>query len=387
MADENKRDYYEVLGVSKTASDDEIKKAYRKKAKENHPDLNPGDKEAEARFKEAGEAYEVLGDPDKRKRYDQFGFAGVDPNYGAGAGGYGDFGGFGGFSDFSDLGSIFSDFFGGGGSTSQRRNAPSRGESIRSSVTLEFEEAAFGCKKEINISRIETCPDCNGTGAENSADIETCSRCKGRGSVTSVRQTAFGAIQQSSTCPQCGGTGKIIKNPCTKCKGKGKIRRNKKIEVNIPAGIDDGQTISIGGQGNAGSNGGPSGDLLVTVSVRDHAIFEREGSSIYCEIPVTFVQAALGAELEVPTLDGKVKYTMPEGTQTGTVFRLRGKGVPVLNSKGRGDQYVTVTVETPRNLTSEQKELLRKLGATLGDASHAKRKSFFDKIKDKMNED
>lgn len=387
MADENKRDYYEVLGVSKTASDDEIKKAYRKKAKENHPDLNPGDKDAEARFKEAGEAYEVLSDPDKRKRYDQFGFAGVDPNYGAGAGGYGDFGGFGGFSDFSDLGSIFSDFFGGGGSTSQRRNAPSRGESIRSSVTLDFEEAAFGCKKEINISRIETCPDCNGTGAENSADVETCSRCKGRGSVTSVRQTAFGAIQQSSTCPQCGGTGKIIKNPCTKCKGKGKIRRNKKIEVNIPAGIDDGQTISIGGQGNAGSNGGPSGDLLVTVSVRNHPIFEREGSSIYCEIPVTFVQAALGAELEVPTLDGKVKYTMPEGTQTGTVFRLRGKGVPVLNSKSRGDQYVTVTVETPRNLTSEQKDLFRKLGATLGDDSHAKRKSFFNKIKDKMNED
>ncbi len=386
MAD--KRDYYEVLGVSKTATDDEIKKAYRKAAKENHPDLNPGDAAAEARFKEASEAYEVLSDSDKRSRYDQFGFAGVDPNYGAGAGGaYGGYGGFGGFSDFSDLGSIFSDFFGGGASTSQRRNAPTRGESVRTSVVISFEEAAFGCKKEVSVSRVETCSECGGSGAEKGSDIETCSNCKGRGTINTVRQTVFGAMQQSSTCPSCNGKGKTIKNPCQTCKGKGKVRKNKKISVNIPAGIDNGQTISLSGQGNAGSNGGPSGDLLVTVSVRPHAIFEREGSSVYCEIPVTFVQAALGAELEVPTLDGKVKYNMPEGTQTGTVFRLRGKGMPVINSKSRGDQYVTVVVETPRNLTSEQKDLMRKLGESMGDESYAKRKSFFDKIKEKINED
>ncbi len=384
MADE-KRDYYEVLGVSKTATDDEIKKAYRKKAKENHPDLNPGDAAAEARFKEAGEAYEVLSDSEKRARYDQFGFAGVDPNYGAGAGG--GYGSYGGFSDFSDLGSIFNDFFGGGASTAQRRNAPARGESVRTSVVISFEEAAFGCKKEVSVSRVETCSECGGSGAEKGSDVETCSTCKGRGSINTVRQTVFGAIQQSTTCPNCGGRGKTIKNPCPTCKGKGKVRKNKKITVNIPAGIDNGQTISLSGQGNAGSNGGPSGDLLVTVSVRPHAIFEREGSSVYCEIPITFVQAALGAELEVPTLDGKVKYTMPEGTQTGTVFRLRGKGMPVLNSKTRGDQYVTVVVETPRNLSSEQKELLRRLGDSMGDESHARRKSFFDKIKEKINED
>lgn len=384
---EAKRDYYEVLGVSKTASDDEIKKAYRKAAKENHPDLNPGDAAAEARFKEATEAYEILSDSEKRSRYDQFGFAGVDPNYGAGAGGYGSYGGFSGFSDFGDLGSIFNDFFGGGASTSQRRNAPSRGESVRTSVVISFEEAAFGCKKEVSVSRIEACDQCGGSGAAKGSDIETCSNCKGRGSVNTVRQTVFGAIQQSSTCPSCGGKGKTIKDPCQTCKGKGKVRKNKKISINIPAGIDNGQTISLSGQGNAGSNGGPSGDLLVTVSVRPHAIFEREGSSVYCEIPVTFVQAALGAELEVPTLDGKVKYNMPEGTQTGTVFRLRGKGMPVLNSKSRGDQYVTVVVETPRNLTAEQKALMRKLGESMGDESYAKRKSFFEKIKEKINED
>ena len=361
MAD--KRDYYEVLGLEKSASDDEIKKSYRKLAKQYHPDLHPGDKECEEKFKEIGEAYEILSDPDKKSRYDQYGFAGVDPNYGAGAGG--GFGG--GFGDFGDLGDILGNIFGGGfggfgGSTQTRRNAPQKGENLRVRLGITFEEAAFGCTKEIGVPRIEDCEDCGGTGCKPGTSPDTCPDCGGSGSVRTQQRTPFGVMQSTSACRKCGGTGKIVKDPCPSCSGKGKVRKNRTISVNIPAGIDDGQTISLRGQGHAGANGGPKGDLLITVSVKAHALFERDGSSVLFEMPISFVQAALGAEVEVPTLDGKVKYTIPEGTQTGTTFRLRGKGIPYLNGNGRGDQYVTVNIETPRSLTKEQKELLRQFG-------------------------
>ena len=378
---ENKRDYYEVLGVSKTASADEIKKAYRKLAKQNHPDLNPNDKEAEARFKEANEAYEVLSDQEKRARYDQYGHAGVDPNFGAGGFG-GGFGGFG-FEDV-DLGDIFGSFFGGGfGGRGRSQNAPQRGESLRATITISFEEAAFGCEKEISINRTEACSSCNGTGAENGSAVEVCDNCRGTGTVKTAHRTPLGVMQSTSPCPKCGGKGKIIKSPCKSCNGSGKTRTNKKIKVKVPAGIDHGQTISLRGEGNAGTNGGPSGDLLINVSVRPHHILTRDGSNVLCEVPITYAQATLGAEIEVPTLDGKVKYNIPEGTQTGTVFRLRGKGIPVLRSKARGDQFVRVNIETPKNLTQKQKDLLKSFAESLGENAHSERKSFFDKLKKK----
>ncbi len=381
MADTEKRDYYEVLGVSKTATDDEIKKAYRKAAKQNHPDLHPGDKAAEARFKEIGEAYEVLSDADKRARYDQYGFAGVDPNFAA-DGGFGGFGGgFGGFD--VDLGSIFSDFFGGGGGSSARRNGPRKGENVRAAVTLTFEEAAFGCEKEVSASRVEECSKCNGTGSADGSAPETCSNCGGSGVTRTVRQTPFGAMQQQTTCPKCGGTGKTVKNPCPTCRGKAKVRKNKKITVKVPAGVDNGQAVRVAGEGSVGSGGGPKGDLLVEVNVLSHPLFEREGSDVICEMPITFTQAALGCDLEVPTLDGKVRYNIPEGTQTGTTFRLRDKGIPVVGYKNRrGDQYVTVVVETPKDLTREQKDLLKQFGEATGEESTPKRKSFFEKVKE-----
>ncbi|HHU05355.1 MAG TPA: molecular chaperone DnaJ [Clostridiales bacterium] len=374
MADQ-KRDYYEVLGLKKGASEDEIKKAYRRLAKECHPDLHPNDKAAEARFKEINEAYEVLSDSEKRARYDQFGHAGVDPNFGAGAGGWG--GAYGDFGDFGfDLGSIFESFFGGMGGTS--RTAPMKGENIRVNLTISFEEAAFGCEKEISIGRIEDCPDCGGSGAEKGTTPEICSQCNGTGTVRTQQRTVIGMISSTVTCNKCGGTGKIIHEPCKTCKGKTKVKRNKTINVKIPAGIDSGQAVSLRGQGHAGFNGGPPGDLLVSIKVRAHAFFERDGANILCDVPISFAQAALGAELEVPTLDGKVKYTIPEGTQTGTVFRLKGKGIPHLNGFGRGDQFVTVVVQTPKNLTKEQKELLRQFeGISEGE------KGFFEKRKKK----
>ncbi len=382
MADTEKRDYYEVLGVSKTASDSEIKKAYRKAAKDNHPDLHPGDKEAEARFKEINEAYEILSDADKRARYDQYGFAGVDPNYAADAG-FG--GGFSGFSGFDDLGSIFNDFFGGGSTTSSRRSGPRKGENVRAAVTLTFEEAAFGCEKQVSVSRIENCSRCGGTGSADGSAPETCSACSGTGYTRTVRQTPFGAMQQQTTCPKCGGTGKTVRNPCPTCRGKGKIRRNKKISVNIPAGVDNGQAVRVSGEGSVGTDGGLNGDLLVEVSVLEHPLFERNGSDVLCEMPITFVQAALGGTLEVPTIDGKARYTIPEGTQTGTTFRLSGKGIPMVrNPNARGDQYVTVVVETPRNLSREQKDLLRQFGEGTSEDSNPKRKKFFEKVKDNL---
>ena len=378
MADENKRDYYEVLGLEKGASEDEIKRAYRKLAKKYHPDVNPGDAEAEAKFKEVGEAYEVLSDADKKARYDQFGFAGVDPNYNPGYGGFG--GGFGGGAGF-DFGSIFNDFFGGGASSAQRRNAPQRGDNLVSEIEITFEEAAFGCERDVTVGRIEPCAECGGSGAEKGTEPETCPDCHGTGQVR-VTQSFMGMQMQSqTTCSRCGGRGKIIKNPCGVCKGKGKVRRNKKIHVSIPAGIDDGQSVRVRNEGNAGLNGGPAGDLLVAVNVKPHAIFERDGANVLCEIPITFPQAALGAEIEVPTLDVKVRYNVPEGTQTGTTFRLKGKGIPYVGYKTRGDQYVTVTIETPTKLTSEQKELLRKFAESEADEGLPKRKGFFEKLK------
>ena len=377
---ENKRDYYEVLGVQKSATPEEIKKAYRKMAMKYHPDRNPDNKEAEEKFKEVGEAYEVLSDEGKRQRYDQFGFAGVDPNYGAGAGGAGYGGGFSGFGDFGD---IFSDLFGGGfggGRSSAQQNAPRRGENIMSRLELTFEEAAFGCEKEVTIQRIEKCGTCNGSGSADGV-IETCSNCRGTGQVRTVQNFMGMSMQSTAACPQCSGRGKIIKNPCNTCKGKGKVRRNQKIKVKVPAGVDEGQSVRVRGEGSAGVNGGPSGDVLVEIYIKRHPIFTRRGMDVLCEVPITFTQAALGAEIQVPTLDGKVPYEIPEGTQTGTVFTLPGKGIPeVGNSRRRGSQRFAVVVETPTRLTKEQKELLRQLDGTLEETP--KRKKFFDSIKD-----
>lgn len=382
-----KRDFYETLGVQKGCSDDELKKAYRKVAKQYHPDLNPGDKEAEEKFKAVNEAYEILSDKDKRARYDQFGHAGVDPNFGAGGGGYSGAGGFG----FEDLGDIFDSFFGGGssgfggfGGSSRTRNpnAPIRGNDVTITMTLSFMEAVKGCKKEITVQHLETCPDCEGSGAQGDSQPETCPDCGGTGQVRVQQRTPFGVIQSVKTCSRCGGKGKVVKDPCTKCKGQGRVRIGKKLEISVPAGIDDGQTFLVRGQGDHGLNGGPAGDVAVTVSVRPDPLFERDGFDIWCEVPITYTQAVLGDEIIVPTVDGKVKYNVPEGTQPATVFRLRNKGVSYINGKGRGDQYVKVNIEVPKNVSSRQKELLKELDGMNTDKSFEKRKSFFDKMKD-----
>ena len=382
MAD--KRDYYEVLGVEKGCSDDELKKAYRKMAKQYHPDLHPDDQAAAEKFKEVGEAYEVLSDKDKRARYDQFGHAGVDPSYGAGAGGAYGAGGFGGF----DMGDIFESFFGGGfGGSGRTRNpnAPIRGNDIQVHLVIDFMEAAKGCRKEVTVQRLERCTTCNGSGAAPGTSAETCSTCNGTGQVRVQQRTPFGVIQSSRPCDACGGKGKILKTPCQSCRGLGRVRRTIKETVNVPAGIDDGQTFVLSGMGDHGVNGGPAGDLNVTVSVRPDPIFERDGYDVWCEIPVTFAQAVLGDELTVPTVDGKVKYSIPEGTQPGTTFRLRNKGINYVNGRGRGDQYVKVVVEVPRNLNSKQKEALRAFDAMASEKNYEKRKSFFDKLKDLKN--
>ena len=378
MAD--KRDYYEVLGVKKDASQDEIKKAFRKLTKENHPDLHPGDKACEERFKEANEAYEVLSDEDKRRKYDQFGFAAFDPNAGFNGGGFGGFEGFGGFGGFGD---IFGDLFGGGfgGATRANPNAPRRGESLRATLNISFEEAAFGCKKEVTVARVEPCADCKGTGCAPGTTPEICPDCKGTGNVTVSQRTPFGVMQSSSPCSKCRGTGKIIHQPCKTCRGMGNIRRQHKVEIKVPAGIDDGQTINKPGGGNAGANGGPAGDLLVSIIVRPHPRFERDGTSVLLEQEISYAQAALGAEIEVPTLDGKVKLSIPEGTQPGAVFRLKGKGIPYLRGSGRGDQFVSVTVKVPKNLTSSQKELLRQFAASMGDLDGDAGRTIFGKKK------
>ena len=384
---EQKRDYYEVLGVSKGASDDEIKKAYRKLAKKYHPDMNPGDKEAEAKFKEVNEAYSILSDSEKRARYDQFGHAGVDPNYGAGGPG----GGFGGFDMGDiDLGDIFGSFFGGGfggfgGSATSRRNGPQKGESLRASLTISFEEAAFGCEKEINLNRTEECEACHGSGAEPGTTAETCPDCRGTGVVRVQQRTGGFAFSSTAPCTRCRGTGKIIHTPCKACGGNGSVKKTKRVTVSIPAGIDEGQAVSLRGQGNAGKNGGPSGDLIVGIHIRPHPQFQRDGTTVLYEQPVTFYQAVMGAELEIPTIDGKVKYNLPAGTQTGTTFRLRGKGIPELRGRGRGDQYVTIRIQVPTSLNGEQKEALRAFAQAMGEdvPEESGLKGFFDKHKKK----
>lgn len=376
---EQRKDLYEALGLQKGASDEEIKKAYRKLAKKYHPDLNPGDKTAEEKMKEVNAAYEILSDPEKKARYDQFGHAGVDPSYGGGGGQYS------GFEDF-DLGSIFDSFFGGGmGGGQTRRSGPRKGESIRASVTLTFEEAAFGCQKQITVNRVETCPDCGGSGAKAGTSAETCPDCHGTGQIKTTQRTILGMMSTSSPCSRCRGTGKIIKDPCPSCRGAGSLRKQRMITVQIPAGIDHGQTISVRGEGNAGQNGGPAGDIFVTVNVTPHEIFKRRGQDVMVELPVTFVQAALGAELEAPSIDGKISYNMPEGTQPDTVFRIRGKGIPNLNGRGRGDQFIKVKIEIPRNLTREQKDILRQFEETAGDAQFGEKKGFFEKMKNLFN--
>ncbi len=377
-----KRDYYEVLGVSKGATDDELKKAYRKLAKQYHPDLNPDNKEAEIKFKEANEAYEVLSDKDKKARYDQFGHAGVDPSYGGGAGGYS--GGFGGFGDMSD---IFESFFGGfgGGSSRANPNAPRRGQDIRANIIIDFMEACKGKTAEMRINKMETCSDCHGSGAKEGTSPKTCPDCNGTGTVKVGQRTPFGVISQTKVCSRCSGKGKIIDSPCPTCSGQGRTRVAVTKKIDIPAGIDDGQTLQVRGFGDAGLNGGPSGDLNITVTVRPDPVFERDGYDIHTEIPITYSQATLGDEIVVPTIDGRVKYVVPEGTQTGTVFRLKGKGVKRLNRSDRGDQYVKVNVEVPANLSKKQKELLNAFEQSLNDKNYEKRKTFFEKIKDSFS--
>ena len=371
-----KRDYYEVLGVGKTASDDEIKQAYRKLAKKYHPDLNPNNKEAEEKFKEANEAYEVLSDKDKRAKYDQFGHAAFDPSagggYGYGAGGFGGFSGFssggfsGSFTGFEDiLGSMFCGGFG-GGSRSSRANAPMQGDDIRYNLTITFEEAAFGCKKEISYRREEKCASCGGSGAKPGSSTKTCTKCGGTGQVRVQQNTVFGAMMSTRECDACGGTGKIIEQPCEKCRGTGRTSSVIKVAVNVPAGIDDGQTIRIGGKGGAGFNGGPDGDLLVSIRVRNHKQFIREGFNLYINMSIPVTTAVLGGEVKVPTLTGEVKYNIPAGTQSGTTFRLRDQGIQKLQQTGKGDLYVNVTVEIPKRLTDEQRSLFEELAETFG---------------------
>ena len=374
-----KRDYYEVLGLQKGASEEEIKKAYRRLAKEYHPDLHPGDKEAEAKFKEVNEAYEILSNSEKKARYDQFGQAGVDPNFGAG----GFSGAEGGFGDFGDIFSNLGDIFGFGGQ-SARRNGPAAGSDVQVRMVISFEEAAKGCKKTVEVPRVQKCDSCGGTGARKGTSPETCHICHGTGTVKVTQRTPFGVISTSRPCSACGGKGRVIKSPCPDCGGEGYVRKSHKLEVDIPAGIDDGQVLTLRGQGDAGRNGGPSGDLDIAIAVRPHPLFTRRGYDVWCDMPITFTQAAIGCEVTVPTLDGKVSYNIPAGTQPGDAFRLRGKGIQQLNRYGRGDEYVKVTVEVPKNLNDKQKQLLRQFEETTTENSYEKRKSFLKKLKDAM---
>lgn len=379
-----KRDYYEVLGLQKGASDEEIKKAFRKMAKQYHPDLHPGDKDAELKFKEVNEAYGVLSDADKKAKYDRFGHAGVDPSYGQGAG-QGGFGGFGGFQGDVDLGDIFGSFFGGGmGSSGSRRasNAPQRGADRETSVNITFEEAAFGCKKDISFTRIEKCTDCDGSGAAKGTSPETCPACSGSGYVKTQQRTPFGVFQSQHPCDRCHGKGKIVKSPCGSCSGSGFLRKQKKLTVTIPAGIDDGQSVLLNGQGDAGRNGGPGGDVLIEIRIKKHAIFQREGRNIYCDVPITFSEAALGAKIDVPTLEGDVEYDIPEGTQSGTVFTLKNKGITEIHGSRRGNLSFRVVVEVPKNLNAKQKELLKAFSDSCGEKNNLQKKNFFDKVRE-----
>ena len=378
---EKKRDYYEVLGVQKNATDDELKKAYRKLAKQYHPDVNPGNAEAEAKFKEINEAYEVLSDKDKRAKYDQFGHAGVDPNFGGG--------GFGGFDMGDiDLGDIFGSFFGGGFGGSRRAdpNAPQRGSSLRASITISFAEAMAGCAKELSLTRLESCDTCRGTGCAQGTTAEVCRKCRGTGKIRVQRGMGGFAFATEAPCPDCRGTGKIIHQPCPDCRGAGQLRRQRKIKVRVPAGIDHGQTISMRGQGNGGLNGGPAGDLLVVVAVTPDPRFERDGSDLYTVHTVSFTQATLGSEIQIEGIDGAIKYSLPAGTQPGSRITLRGKGAPSVSGRGRGDLIVTIQVQVPTNLTGQQKDALLAYAEAMGEGdSHAPTpvKDFFSKKKKK----
>jgi molecular chaperone DnaJ len=368
----SKRDYYEVLGVEKGANAEDIKKAFRKAARQYHPDVNKA-ADAEEKFKEAKEAYDVLSDDQKRATYDRYGH--VDPNQGMGGGG-----GFNG-QDFGGFGDIFDMFFGGGGGQRRNPNAPQRGNDLQYSMTIEFKEAVFGKEMDITIPRTETCETCHGNGAKPGTKAETCNVCKGSGQQEVVQNTAFGRIVNRRVCSACNGQGTLIKDKCNDCHGTGKVKKQRKIHVKIPAGVDDGAQLRVSGEGEAGTKGGPSGDLYIVIRVKSHDFFEREGDDIYCEVPLTFAQAALGDEIEIPTLTEKVKLKIPAGTQTGTFFRLKGKGVPRLRGYGQGDQHVKVVVVTPSNLTDEQKELLRQFSGLNGEFMHEKQQSLFERMK------
>ena len=378
-----KRDYYEVLGVSKSAADDELKKAYRKQAKQYHPDLNPGDKEAEAKFKEANEAYAVLSDPEKRRVYDQYGHAGVDGQ------GFGGFGGAGFDIDLEDLcGSFFGGGFGGFGGGSRRQRGPKRGANLRYRMNLEFMEAAFGVEREIKIRKEDLCDSCQGTGTADGEKPETCSTCHGSGQVNQQQQTMFGTVMTSRPCPTCGGSGTIIKNPCSSCGGRGRRQTTKTLRVNIPAGINEGEMLTVRGEGEPGTLGGPYGDLYNEVHLKPHSVFQRNGNQTFCEVPVTFAQLALGAEIEIPTIDGNQTYTLKEGTQPGERFTIRGKGIPYVNRGGqRGDHVFQVILEVPRHLEEHQKTLLQEFEATCSEKNYQKRGSFFQKIKEIFSKD
>ncbi len=372
-----KRDYYEVLGVSRNASTEEIKKAYRKLARKFHPDANPDDKDAEAKFKEISEAYVVLCDPEKRAGYDRFGHAGVNGQ------GFEGFGGFGGFEDLGGLGDIFEMFFGSG---SRRRTGPEKGPDLKFDLEISLKEAAFGLEREIKVPRTESCGTCGGSGAAAGSRPKTCTACSGTGQMQFAQNTPFGRVVQSRTCDRCRGAGKIIEKPCPTCRGTGYVRRSRSIKIKVPPGVDNGSRLRLSGEGEAGKRGGPPGDLYVFIHVKPHRIFSREGDDLMCEINISFVQAALGDELEVPTLEGNARLKIPEGTQSGTVFRMKGKGVPHVDGYGRGDQHVRIQVVTPTRLTEKQKELLRDFGRTGGEQPRetgtAGDKSFFEKMKD-----
>ena len=378
MAD--KRDYYEVLGLQKGASDSDIKKAFRKMAMKYHPDKNPGDKEAEEKFKEINEAYTVLSDPEKKEKYDRFGHAGVDPN--AGFGGGGGFGGFGGFEDIFDMfGGAFGGF-GGGGSGRSRRNGPRKGSDLQKAVTIDFKEAAFGTKKQIKINKFVKCKTCDGTGAAPGTSKKTCPKCGGTGEIRTAQRTPLGTFQSVSPCPDCNGTGEINETPCRDCGGSGRVKDNVTISINIPAGVDNDSVIPIKGQGEPGINGGPDGDLYIVINVKPHKLFERRGQDLWLEIPITFDQAALGDDIVVPTLEEKVSYKVPAGTQPGTVFRLKGKGIKSVRSSRKGDLYVKVTLEVPTKLNSKQKKAIAAMGKSVTSECYQKKSSFLDSIKE-----
>ena len=384
-----KRDYYEVLGLQKGASEEEIKKAFRKMAMKYHPDKNPGNKEAEEKFKEVNEAYSVLSDPDKKSKYDKFGHAGIDPNgMGGGAGGFGGFGGFGGgaggFGGFEDIFDMFGGGFGGfgGGSSQRRANQPRKGKDLQKAISITFEEAAFGTKKKIELTKFVICPTCKGEGTKPGTSKKTCPKCGGSGQITQMQRTPFGQFQSVTTCDECGGSGKIIEEPCPDCKGQGKIRKTVTISVNIPAGVDNESVIPIRGQGEPGINGGPAGDLYIVLNVKPHKVFKRSGADLHLEIPISFDQAALGADIIVPTLEGKVSYKVPAGTQPVTTFRLKGRGIKYLKREAKGDLYVKVNLEVPTKLNHKQKKAIEDMGKVVTEECYQKRNSFKEKFKE-----